>query len=206
MAKQHHITKLIRDILSKFFTLGTPMSSHIPLECALSTSLRFGAAINWRVKLEAPSRSVLRILITRWIPLSHDLTEVQSPWCNVTTSSDMPLNLNRATPNNTKLMMQMSPAVAKQVHNTTCRRLLQVRQLLERECSGLTSGNHGVSSLSEQNVTSCNCDRTSKPDCNSKAESATKDSSSSEPSEMAGDCSWRCSRAEEYGRISLEKI
>lgn len=39
------------------------MSSHIPLECAVSTSLRVGAAINWRVKLEALSRSVLRTLM-----------------------------------------------------------------------------------------------------------------------------------------------
>lgn len=131
---------------------------------------------------------------------------MQSPRCNVTTSSDMPLNLNRVTPNDTKLMMQMSPAVAKQVHNTTCRRLLQVRQVLERECSGLTSGNHGVSSLSEQNVTSLKCDRTSKPGSNSKAGSATKDSGSSESFELASGCSWCPSRGEEYGRISLEKI
>lgn len=115
----------------------------------------------------------------------------------------MPLNLNRATADHMKLIMQMSPAVVKQVHNTTFRRLLQVRQVLARGCSGLTSGNHGVSRLSELNVTSSRCDGSLRAGWDSNADSATTGSSSSKPSEMVVDCSRCSSRLEEREQIAL---
>ena len=79
-AKQPQIAQLPREIRDKLRKLGTPMSSQIPALCALSTSLRVGAAINWRATLEAPISSVLRILINKCVKVSALLTMVQSPW------------------------------------------------------------------------------------------------------------------------------
>lgn len=118
----------------------------------------------------------------------------------------MPLNLNCATPDHMKLIMQMSPAVVKQVHNTTIRRFLQVRQVLARGCSGLTSGNHVVSRLSEPNVTSSRCDGLLEAGWDSNADSATTGSSSSEPSEMVVDCSRCSSWVEEREQILLQRF
>ena len=79
-AKQHQMAQLAREIRDKLRKLGTPMSSQIPALCALSTSLRVGAVINWRTRLEAPISSVLRTLISKCVKVSALLTMVQSPW------------------------------------------------------------------------------------------------------------------------------
>lgn len=45
---------------------GTPVSSHFPLICAKSTSLRVGDVSSWAQLLLAPSSKVLRMLIVRF--------------------------------------------------------------------------------------------------------------------------------------------
>ena len=79
-ARQHQMAKLTRGIRDKLRRLGTPMSSQIPAPCALSISLRVGAAINWRARFEAPISSVLRVLINKCVKVSALFTIVQSPW------------------------------------------------------------------------------------------------------------------------------
>lgn len=78
-AKQHQVVQLTREVRDRLRKLRMPMSSHVPALRALSTSLRVGAPINLRVILEAPIRSVLRMLINKCVAVSALLTTVQSP-------------------------------------------------------------------------------------------------------------------------------
>lgn len=62
-ARHHYINCLILLILRRLRQLGTPISSHFPSECALSTSLRVGAARSCMLRFDAPNRIVLKTFI-----------------------------------------------------------------------------------------------------------------------------------------------
>ena len=141
-AKQHQIAQLTREIRVRLWKLGIPMSSQVPSLCALSTSLRVGATINWRARLEAPRRSVLKMLINKCVAVSALPTTVQSPSYSVTTPSEELSYRDQRKPARTELMIQIVETVVKQAHSTTPCLAILVRHVFALGFAGLTLGNH----------------------------------------------------------------
>lgn len=71
----------------KLRKLKTPICSHLPLECALSTSARVGARKQCNATLLAVSKHVLMILIARWLHVKSSFEMWHDPRKTVMTPS-----------------------------------------------------------------------------------------------------------------------
>ena len=137
MARTLHNMAFDLVIARKLRRLGTPISSHIPLACAASTSFLVGATRSWRIRLEAPSSNVPSMLITICAPVSACLTMAQSPWYSSTTPSDVVPKFTHAQVAREKLIRHTQETATKQLQRTTWRWACQLRHVLARGRSGL---------------------------------------------------------------------
>lgn len=149
--RQIHIKRFVLEMCRRFRKLGTPISSHDPFACAVSTSSRVGATTNCKQRLEAPSRSVLKTLMSTCNIVSYLATRLQSSWRMVVAPFMVLPSRVHANKDRVKFSEKIVTVSAKQVHSTTFLRFRFVRKVMACVSSSMTLGNQGARSSTVPN-------------------------------------------------------